>query len=160
MSRSNKSAREMLEKIYGRHCFICQGIRKLNPPKPRKAHYKSVSIARQLTYHHLRPKRFNGQTTVENGAELCRSCHDWLEQLSRKEQEIINNELREYKKSFRIAVAEVTTEGVQQAEIYTPQQEEYIYIPAYDFTEEEYQEFLQRKRKSELEKPKWKGEER
>ena len=160
MSRSNKSAREMLEKIYGKHCFICQGIRKLNPPKPKKAHYKSVSIAKQLTYHHLKPKRLEGKATIENGAELCRSCHDWLEQLSKKEKEIINNELRQYKASFKIVVAELTTEGIKHVTEYTPEIEEPIYIPAYDFTEEEYQEFLQRKRKAELEKPRWKGEEK
>lgn len=36
MSKSNRSAREMLEKIYGKHCFIHEGIRKLKPPTPNK----------------------------------------------------------------------------------------------------------------------------
>lgn len=36
MSKSNRSAREMLEKIYGKHCFIHEGIRKLKPPTPKK----------------------------------------------------------------------------------------------------------------------------
>lgn len=57
MSKSNKSAREMLEKIYGKRCFICKGIRSLNPPKPTKGKYKGKSIAAQMTYHHLTPKR-------------------------------------------------------------------------------------------------------
>ena len=57
MSKGNKSAREMLEKIYGKGCFICEGIRSLNPPKPIKGHYKGKSIAAQMTYHHLKPKR-------------------------------------------------------------------------------------------------------
>ena len=57
MSKSNKSAREALERIYGKHCMIHQGIRKLNPPKPHKGTYKGKSIAAQLTYHHLRAKR-------------------------------------------------------------------------------------------------------
>lgn len=92
---------------------------------------------------------------------LCRSCHDWLEQLSETEREKVNDELRQYKANFLIGIAEITTEGVQQAEVYEPKPiEEVITIPAYDFTEEEYQEFLQRKRKAELEKPRWKGEER
>lgn len=98
MSKSNKSAREELERIYGKHCFICQGIRKLNPPKPHKGTYKGKSIARQLTYHHLVPKRLNGQSTVENGAIVCRRCHDWLEQLNNTDREQINDELREYKR--------------------------------------------------------------
>lgn len=98
MSKSNKSAREELERIYGKKCMICQGIRNIYPPKPRKGIYKGKSIARQLTYHHLIPKRLNGQNTVENGAIICRSCHDWLEQLSNTDREQINNELREYKR--------------------------------------------------------------
>lgn len=88
-------------------------------------------------------------------------CHTFLEQLPEKEREKVNDELRQYKANFLIGIAEITTEGVQQAEVYKPEpKEEVIIIPAYDFTEEEYQEFLQRKRQKELEKPRWKGEER
>ena len=54
----------------------------------------------------------------------------------------------------------MTTEGVQHAEIYTPQQEEYIYIPVYDFTEEQYQKHLEKRRRQELDKLRWKKEER
>lgn len=98
MSNSNKSARETLEKIYGKHCFICQGIRKLNPPKPHKGSYRGKCIATQLTYHHLRPKHLGGKATIENGANLCRRCHDWLEQLDKASRERVNNELRAYKR--------------------------------------------------------------
>lgn len=88
-------------------------------------------------------------------------CHTFLEQLSEKEREKVNDELRQYKANFLIGVAEITTEGVQQAEVYeTEPIQEVITIPAYDFTEEEYQEFLQRKRKAELEKSRWEGVER
>lgn len=76
----------------------------------------------------------------------------------------MNEKFQQYKADFLIGIAEITTEGVQQAEVYRTEQiseqKEVITIPAYDFTEEEYQEFLQRKRKAELEKPKWKWEER
>ena len=74
------------------------GIRKLNPPKPTKGKYKGKSIALQLTYHHLKPKHLGGKATVEKGANLCRRCHDWLEQLSNTDREQVNNELREYKR--------------------------------------------------------------
>ena len=163
MSKGNRSAREMLEKIYGKKCMIHEGIRKLNPPKPNNCKYKGKSIARQLTYHHLKAKRYGGKATLDNGACLCRTCHDWLEQLSEKEREKVNDELRQYKADFLIGIAEITTEGVQQTEVYEPEpieEQEVITIPAYDFTEEQYQEFLQRKRKAELEKPRWKGEEK
>ena len=59
MSNKNRSAREMLEKIYGKKCMIHEGIRKLSPPKPRKAKYKGKSIASQITLHHLKPRREN-----------------------------------------------------------------------------------------------------
>ena len=58
-SKKNKSVREELERIYGKHCFIHQGIRKLKPPTPRKAKYKGKSIASQITLHHLKPRREN-----------------------------------------------------------------------------------------------------
>lgn len=51
-----------------------------------------------MTYHHLKKKSEGGKATLENGALLCRSCHDWLEQLSRTEREKVNNELRRYKR--------------------------------------------------------------
>ena len=71
----------------------------------------------------------------------------------------MNEKLQQYKADFLIGIAEITTEGVQQAEVYRTEQiseqKEVITIPAYDFTEEEYQEFLQERRKRELQKPKW-----
>ena len=84
-------------------------------------------------------------------------CHDYLEQLPDEERESINNELRQYKANFTITFAEITTEGIKHVEVYEPEPtEEVISISAYDFTEEEYQEYLQKRRKSELEKPRWK----
>ena len=71
----------------------------------------------------------------------------------------MNEKFQQYKADFLIGIAEITTEGVQQAEVYRTEQiseqKEVITIPAYDFTEEEYQEFLQERRKRELQKPKW-----
>ena len=57
MSKSNKSAREELEKIYGKRCMIHEGIRPIKSPKPQKTKYRGRSVAAQLTYHHLRAKR-------------------------------------------------------------------------------------------------------
>ena len=63
----------------------------------------------------------------------------------------MNEKFQQYKADFLIGIAEITTEGVQQAEVYRTEQiseqKEVITIPAYDFTEEEYQEFLQERRK-------------
>ena len=55
----------------------------------------------------------------------------------------MNEKFQQYKADFLIGIAEITTEGVQQAEVYRTEQiseqKEVITIPAYDFTEEEYQ---------------------
>lgn len=142
MSKSNKSAREELERIYGKHCFICQGIRQICPPKPHKGIYKGKSIARQLTYHHLVPKRLKGQNTVENGAIICRSCHDWLEQLSNTDREQVNDELREYKRTHSLEceveyVDTLDTGFKIQAFVFTPEelQQKKKYNRAKDKTE-------------------------
>ena len=97
---SNRSAREELERIYGKRCMICQGIRTIYPPKAQKGTYKGKNIAKQLTYHHLIPKSLKGQTNVDNGAVLCTNCHRWLESLTKINREQINNELREYKRQY------------------------------------------------------------
>lgn len=111
---SNKSAREELERIYGKKCMICQGIRSIYPPKPHKGTFKGKSIARQLTYHHLIPKSLKGQTNVDNGAVLCTNCHRWLESLSKMNREQINDELREYKRTHS---QECTVEYVDRLDV-------------------------------------------
>lgn len=58
-TKKNKSVREELERIYGKHCMIHQGIRSLRPPTPKNAKYKGKSIASQITLHHLKPRREN-----------------------------------------------------------------------------------------------------
>ena len=86
---------------------------------------------------------------------ICRKCHDWLEQLSNVERESVNDELREYKRKidYRIAIAELTTDGIQQAKVIEFEEpEETIEIPVYDFTEDEYQKYLQERRKRQYKK--------
>lgn len=61
MGNRNRSAKQKLEKIYGKKCMIHEGIRTLKPPKPKKIKYKSESLAKKLTYHHLKPKRERGK---------------------------------------------------------------------------------------------------
>ena len=86
---------------------------------------------------------------------ICRKCHDWLEQLSNVERESVNDELREYKRKidYGIAIAELTTDGIQQAKVIEFEEpEETIEIPVYDFTEDEYQKYLQERRKRQYKK--------
>ena len=162
-SKGNKKAKEALIRLYGAECFI-EKLHLRQDTEPRKytgkAQYKRM---KELSYHHILERSKGGKATVENGALLSVENHAWFNKQSRAKQKEMNEKFQEYKANFIIGVAEITTEGIKQAEVYEPEpieEQETITIPAYDFTEEEYQEFLQRKRKAELEKPRWKGEER
>lgn len=134
--KKNRTVREELERIYGKHCMIHEGIRKLNPPKVDTKRYKGKSIAQQITLHHLKPLRDKGPTTVENGSLICRSCHDWLEALSNVEREKVNNMLRQYKARF--VGLEITGNGEigNHVAMDLDDTEEYIEIPLYPNREE------------------------
>lgn len=115
---------------------------------------------KQLTYHHIKEKRNGGAATVENGALLSFENHMWFNQQSPEAQRTMNQAFQEYKKAsdhnIRIAIAELTTDGIQQAEVIEfeePEEpEETIEIPVYDFTEDEYQKYLQERRKRQYKK--------
>ena len=92
----NKSVREQLERIYGRRCMLHQGL-KINGYSKSKVNYKGKSIEQQLTLHHLKPKSKGGATSVENGAVVCRGCHDFIEQTTQENRDRINDLLRKYK---------------------------------------------------------------
>ena len=69
---SNKRAREELERLYGKECFI-EKLHLRRDNKPRK--YKSKSQMKKmkaLTYHHVLPKSLGGKATIENGVLLSR----------------------------------------------------------------------------------------
>ena len=145
-TKKNKSVREELERIYGKHCMVHQGIRKLKPPQPKNAHYKGKSIANQITLHHLKARRNGGATTLENGSLVCRKCHDWLEQLPNLEREKVNDEIREYKANFKVHCAtlvlkdkEIEIEPLQETEetIELPPEIESRVIKLEPMTEEE-----------------------
>ncbi len=76
-------------------------------------------------------------------------CHDWLEQLPEEEREKINEELREYKKIFRIRIAQVTTEAITPvAEIELPEiEEDCIEIDLEPMTAEDLRKYEEHKRK-------------
>ena len=96
--------------------------------------------------HHLKHRSEGGPTTVENGANVAEVAHQYMHSLPREQEEVINDMLREWKNDFKLGVAEVTTEGVKQAQIieFPEIAEDCIEIPVYDFTEKEY---LEHKRK-------------
>ena len=96
MSNNNKAVREKLERIYGHICMLHEGL-KINGYSKSKVRYKGKSIEQQLTLHHLKPKSKGGATSVENGAVVCRGCHDFIEQTSEENRARINKLLQEYK---------------------------------------------------------------
>ena len=97
MSKDNKTVREKLEKIYGKQCMLHKGLN-IKGYSKSKIDYHGRAIREQLTLHHIIPRSKGGATSVENGAVLCRGCHDFLEQSSPEVRRELNNLLKEYKK--------------------------------------------------------------
>lgn len=154
MSKSNKKARQALERIYGKGCFIERaGIRYISPEEEavmKKTITGFKKLDRTITYHHLRPKSAGGKATVDNGANIARYNHDWLEQLPPDRKAEVNNKLRQFKISvFSFAVTKEGMEIGSFGEVRVPRQseeEEYLIIPAYDTSIEQYEELQKEKR--------------
>ena len=70
-NKRNKKVREQLEQIYGKTCMLHEGL-KIKGYKYCKAKYTGKSIEKQLTLHHIIPKSKGGETTIRNGAVVCR----------------------------------------------------------------------------------------
>ena len=97
--------------------------------------------------HHLRHRSENGATSIENGANVAEVAHQYMHSLPRDQEEIINNMLREWKRDFNIAAAQLTTQGIHKAELIEFEEpEEVIVIPAYDITPEDQAKYEEYKR--------------
>ena len=73
----NKSARQELERLYGKECFI----EKLHLRKEKQQRYTGkgqFKRMKQLTYHHIQMRKDGGKATVENGALLSTENHAWF----------------------------------------------------------------------------------
>lgn len=108
-NKRNKKVREELERIYGKICMLHEGL-KIKGYKYCKARYSGKSLEKQLTLHHIIPKSKGGETSIKNGAVLCRGCHDFLEQTSQRQRDYLNKKLQEYKKCKVEFVEEVKLE--------------------------------------------------
>ena len=97
MSKDNKRTREKLEAIYGKQCMLHKGLN-IKGYSKSKISYSGRAIREQLTLHHIKPRSKGGSTSVENGAVLCRGCHDFLEQTDSTTRAELNKLLIEYKK--------------------------------------------------------------
>ena len=151
----NKIIKEKLMKQYGKGCMfekakIAERIEAMGGIDTfktfvSKKRYKGQKISKQLTLHHLKHRSEGGKTSVENGAVVSEIAHQYLHSLSRDEEEIANNMLREWKINI---IAMNGNQQVIQSISFNPK-ETNIIIPAGDMTEEEYKKYqnLQKKRK-------------
>ena len=160
---SNKRAKEALIRLYGKECFIEK--LHLRPDTERKYTGKAqYHRMKQLTYHHIEMKKDGGKATIENGALLSAENHEWFNRQSKEKQRQMNDMFQEYKRKidYGIAVAQLTTQGIKQAEaIEVEPTEEVIEIPVYETTLEEQKAFEEYKRKrNQKVLNKFKGEER
>lgn len=161
MSKSNKEAKRTLILKYGAVCFIEElGLRSKEEVKKDISRYTSKKqrmIMDGLTYHHIIEKCKGGKATEENGALLRSINHIWFNRLPKEKQEEINKLFQQYKKqhgkqsqiNFRIACAELNSQGIQQPQLlsFKANLEEPIVIPAFDMSKEEWEEYKAHKQK-------------
>lgn len=163
-SKGNKKAKEALIRLYGAECFI-EKLHLRQDTEPRKytgkAQYKRM---KELSYHHILEKKNGGKATIENGALLSVENHAWFNKQSRAKQKEMNEKFQQYKADFLIGitVAQLTTQGIKQAEVIEVEPtEEVIEIPVYETTLEEQKAFEEyKKKRNQKVLNKFKGEER
>ena len=117
MSKSNREAREKLIKLYGAECFI-EKLHLRKDDKPRQ--YKSKGQyyrMKQLTYHHILERSKGGAATVENGALLSAENHEWFHKQKEPQRQEMNQAFQDYKKGYKIGIAQVTTDGAKDTKI-------------------------------------------
>jgi len=93
----NKSAREALERIFGKICMIeALGIRNIPQHQRRKikGYTKYDDI---ITFHHIKEKSEGGETSLENGSLVRGYNHRWLHSLPYHQKEQVNNAIQKYK---------------------------------------------------------------
>ena len=97
MGKSNKGARRMLERIFGKICMIEHlGIHSIPQSKRKKIKgYRQTDD--QLTYHHIHERVNGGRTTISNGALVKGYNHQWLHKLPEKQKQDVNNAILEFK---------------------------------------------------------------
>ena len=101
---SNKRAKERLIQLYGAECFI-EKLHLRKDTEPRKYTSKGQrKRMKQLTYHHIKERRFGGKATVENGALLSEENHIWFNEQSKEAQKKMNELFQQYKASVECSI--------------------------------------------------------
>lgn len=152
---SNKTARQQLEKVFGKICMIeAAGIRYIPKEKRRKikgyTRYDDI-----LTYHHIHEKAKGGKATMENGAIVRGYNHRWLHTLPEDKKEEVNNKLIQFKVDMIQAIGD-DLRKTPVAEIDLPfgedLDEECEIIPVYDTDKKVRQKFNRAKEKRDFKK--------
>ena len=141
---SNKKAREELERLYGKECFI-EKLHLRKDKEPRKYTSKGqMERMKKLTYHHIKERRKGGKATVENGAILSEENHIWFHKQSEVAQGYMNAIFQEYKRQAdEIKVVFVDEDIETDIELRAMQ---------FEIREKEKGEYNRAKEKKELEK--------
>ncbi len=101
---SNKRAKERLIQLYGAECFI-EKLHLRKDTEPRKYTSKGQrKRMKQLTYHHIKERRYGGKATTENGALLSEENHIWFNEQSKEAQKKMNELFQKYKASVECKV--------------------------------------------------------
>ena len=101
---SNKRAKERLIQLYGAECFI-EKLHLRKDTEPRKYTSKGQrKRMKQLTYHHIKERRYGGKATIENGALLSEENHIWFNEQSKEAQKKMNELFQQYKASVECRV--------------------------------------------------------
>ena len=100
MSKSNKTARQELERICGKGCMFkrarcAQRIEEMGGIKTFKVFvkekkFRGKKISYQMTFHHLKHKSEGGQTSIENGANVEEIAHQYMHSLPREQEDMGN----------------------------------------------------------------------
>lgn len=141
---SNKKAREELERLYGKECFI-EKLHLRKDKEPRKYTSKGqMERMKKLTYHHIKERRKGGKATVENGCLLSVENHTWFHQQSEVAQGYMNAIFQEYKRQADELKVVFTDEEIE------PDFE--LRAMQFEIREKEKGEYNRAKEKQELEK--------
>lgn len=93
----NRNAREALERLYGKECFI-ERLHLRDTSKLKYTGKKQYQRMKKMTYHHIKKKEHGGRATVENGALLSNENHAWFHQQPLEEQARMNEMFQELKR--------------------------------------------------------------
>lgn len=139
MSKDNKKARQKLERLYGKICMVeAAGIRKI-PREQRRKIKGYTKYDDVITFHHIKEKSKGGKATVENGALVMGYNHRWINSLSERDREQVNQRLIE----FKMMTLGITEKGIEEIDSITITPDildgGFIEIPAFDTTKEEFE---------------------